>query len=118
MRRFQNNVVFGDEDILNGRTIYTSTAIAKSHCWILKIKSDIFKTEMKETVRKIKEAKAVFIYYSLPYKCKGFGYMKFKDFFMKNFIQEKVKIHTKIIKEGTESDRLIIIKHGTFALIK
>lgn len=73
---------------------------------------------MKETVRKIKEAKAVFIYYSLPYKHKGFGYMKLKDFFMKNFIQEKVKIHSKIIKEGAESDRVIIIKHGTFALIK
>ena len=44
--------------------------------------------------------------------------MKFKDFFMKNFIQEKVKIHSKIVKEGTDSNKIIIIKSGTFALIK
>ena len=115
---YTKNCMFGDEDIMNKKANYQTTAIAKTHCWILKIRQSTFKTEMKETARKIKEAKAVFIFYSLPNKNKAFGYMRFKDFFMRHFVQEKVKLHDKIIKQGKEADKIIVIKQGTFALTK
>ena len=112
------NNVFGEEDIMNNRSKYHTTAIAKTPCWILCVKQNIFKTEMKETVRRIKEAKAIFLYYSMPYKSRNFNYLKYKGLFMKYFKEEKVKIHEEIVIQGQPSDYLIIIKQGDFEMIK
>jgi CRP-like cAMP-binding protein len=84
----------------------------------MKINQNIFKTEMKESARRIKEAKAVFIFYNMPYKSKGFGYMRFKDFFMKNFFLEKVNFNRKILKQGDKPKKIMIIYQGIFALVK
>lgn len=112
------NEVFGDEDLMNHKAKHQTTAVAKSPCWILKVKQDLFKTEMKETVRRIKEAKAVFIFYCLPNKNKAFGYMKYKDFFTKHFIECKCLIHETVIEQGSKANSLMIIKQGSFELIK
>lgn len=100
--------VFGDEDIMNHKARYQISTIAKESCWILRVKQNLFKTGMKENTRRVKEAKAVFIFYSLPNKNKAFGYMKFKDFFMKNFTQHRVKMHSEVIKQGEVSDKVSI----------
>lgn len=118
METITKDSVFGDEDIMNNKSKYQTSAIAKIPCWILKVKQTMFKTEMKESARKIREAKAVFIFYSLPNKNKAFGYMKFKDFLMKNFKRETIKIHSTIIEQGKPADKIIIIKQGNFELVK
>lgn len=113
-----NGSVFGEDEVMDNKSKYQSSALAKYPSWILKIKQSTFKAEMKESVRRIKEAKAVFLFYSMPYNSKGFGYMKFKDFFMKNFKLEKIAFNTKVAKQGHKSGRIMIIHHGVFALIK
>lgn len=118
METLPQGTVFGEEDLLDNKSKYQTTAIAKCPCWIMKINQNIFKTEMKESARQIKEAKAVFIFYNMPYKSKGFGYMRFKDFFMKNFFLEKVNFNRKILRQGEKSKKIMIIFQGIFALVK
>jgi len=73
---------------------------------------------MKESIKKIKEAKAVFIFNSFPNNYKGLSYMKVKDFIMRHFKTERIDMNRYIIEQGTKADRLFVIKQGTFALIK
>ncbi|CAI2385661.1 unnamed protein product [Moneuplotes crassus] len=115
---FSKNDVFGEEDLLDNKVIYQTSAIAKTPCWILRVKQDIFKTQMKESVRRIKEAKAIFLYYNLPYQSKNLNYLKLKRFLTKGFKEERVKIHEEIIQQGQPADELVIIKQGDFELIK
>lgn len=60
----------------------------------------------------------MFIFKSFPRYSKVLNYMRFKDFIMKHFILEKVDMHSYVIKQGTKSDKIIVIKQGLFALIK
>jgi len=112
------DTVFGEEDLLDNKCKYQTTAIAKTPCWILRVKQNVFKTELKETVRRIKEAKSIFLFYSMPFKSKNFNYLRLKKFFMKDFKEEKVKIHENIITQDQPSEYLYVIKQGSFELSK
>lgn len=115
---YHSNAIFGDEDLIDNKGRYKYTTIAKTHCWILKIKKSVFKNEIKESIRKIKEAKAVFIFNSFPQYTKSMSYTRFKDFIMRYFKPEKILMNSLVIEQGCPSDSLMIVKQGLFALIK
>ena len=62
----QSNSIFGEEDLMKGGRVRRITTITKTYWWILEIQKDLYNSKIKEWVRKMKEAKAVFLYEFMP----------------------------------------------------
>lgn len=66
----------------------------------------------------MKEAKAVFLYTWMHKTNPKILYERIKDFLLLNFQELTCFKNVEIIKEGEVSNKLIILKEGTFMLAK
>lgn len=110
--------VFGEEEVMKGGRVHKYSVVAKTSCWILEIKKDLFNTKFKERVKKMKEAKAVFIYNWMAKISPKLVYERVKEFLLNHFREIHICKDKEIIKEGEKSNKLIILKEGNFVLTK
>jgi len=112
------NSIFGEADLMKCGRVRKTTAITKNCCWILEISKDVYNFKVKDSVRKMKEAKAVYLYELTPKIYEKHLYERVKEFLLKEFVEIKVCKNFEILKQGAKSNQLMIIKEGNFLLTK
>jgi hypothetical protein len=48
IKTIKENSIFGEEDIMKGGRVHSSTTIAKTYCWILLINKEVYNTKVKD----------------------------------------------------------------------
>lgn len=112
------NSIFGEEDIMKGGRVRSTTTVARTTCWLLEISKDVYNAKVKDCVKKLKEAKAVFISNWIKEFDHKLVYEKVKEFILKEFKEVMYPKGTQILTQGEKSKELIFIKDGSFTLSK
>jgi CRP-like cAMP-binding protein len=84
----------------------------------MEIHKELYNTKIKDRVKKLKEAKADYLYEWLSKIDKNILYERTKEFLLNEFQEVQYSKNTEIIKENQPSSNIMILKEGNFAISK
>lgn len=112
------NNIFGEDDLMKGRRVRTTSAIANTAWWVIEIKKQVYNGKIKECVKKMKEVNAVFLHDWISRFDKKIIYERVKDFFLNDFNEIELPKNSTILNQNEKSNEMFIVKQGVFSLVK